>query len=49
MKSGRHEKILSIISEYSIETQDELLKKLKEAGARKNSRQRRKIPLRRSI
>ena len=32
MKSGRHEKILSIISEYSIETQDELLKKLKEAG-----------------
>lgn len=32
MKTGRHEKILSIISEYPIETQDELLKKLKESG-----------------
>ena len=32
MKSGRHEKILAIISEYPIETQDELLKKLMESG-----------------
>ncbi|HCA04283.1 MAG TPA: arginine repressor [Ruminococcaceae bacterium] len=32
MKSGRHEKILDIISEYPIETQDELLKKLRESG-----------------
>ncbi|MEE0957216.1 MAG: arginine repressor [Ruminococcus sp.] len=32
MKSGRHDKILSIISEYPIETQDELMKKLLESG-----------------
>lgn len=32
MKSGRHAKILDIISEYRIETQDELLKRLKEEG-----------------
>lgn len=32
MKSGRHAKILEIISEFSIETQDELLNRLKEAG-----------------
>lgn len=32
MKSGRHEKILSIISEHSVETQDDLLKRLREEG-----------------
>ena len=32
MKSGRHEKIRAIIAEYPIETQDELLKKLRKAG-----------------
>ncbi len=32
MKSGRHAKILDIISEYRIETQDELLKRLKDEG-----------------
>ncbi len=32
MKSGRHTKILEIISEYPIETQDELLTRLKSFG-----------------
>ena len=32
MKSGRHAKILEIISEYPIETQDEIILRLKEAG-----------------
>lgn len=32
MKSGRHEKILNIIAEYPIETQDDLMKRLDEAG-----------------
>lgn len=32
MKSDRHEKILSIISEHTVETQDELLKRLREGG-----------------
>lgn len=32
MKSGRHAKILEIISEHAIDTQDELLNRLKEAG-----------------
>lgn len=32
MKSGRHEEILAIIAEQPIETQEELLNKLKEAG-----------------
>lgn len=32
MKSGRHEKILEIISEYPVETQDEIISRLKEAG-----------------
>ena len=32
MKSRRHAKILDIISEHSIETQDELLTKLREDG-----------------
>lgn len=34
MKSGRHNKILSIIREYPIETQDELLSRLKDEGYR---------------
>lgn len=32
MKQKRQAKILSIIEEYDIETQDELLEKLNEAG-----------------
>ena len=32
MKSGRHEKILEIIASSSIETQDELLARLSQAG-----------------
>lgn len=32
MKSGRHEKILEIVSEYPVETQDEIIVRLKEAG-----------------
>lgn len=32
MKTGRHERILSIITEYPIETQDELLTRLREEG-----------------
>ena len=32
MKSGRHAKILEIISQYSVETQDEIIARLKEAG-----------------
>ena len=32
MKSSRHSKILEIISEYPIETQDELLSRLKTEG-----------------
>ena len=32
MKSGRHEKIMEIISEYPVETQDEIITRLKEAG-----------------
>ena len=32
MKSGRHAKILEIISEYPVETQDEIITRLKEAG-----------------
>lgn len=32
MKSNRHSKILEIISEYPVETQDELLSKLKTEG-----------------
>lgn len=32
MKSGRHAKILEIISEYPVETQDEIIIRLKEAG-----------------
>ena len=32
MKSRRHAKILDIISEYPIETQDELLTRLKDEG-----------------
>lgn len=32
MKSRRHAKILDIISESSVETQDELITRLKEAG-----------------
>ena len=32
MKSGRHAKILEIISEYPVETQDEIINRLKEAG-----------------
>ena len=32
MKSGRHEKILEIVSEYPVETQDEIISRLKEAG-----------------
>lgn len=32
MKSGRHAKILEIISEYPVETQDEIIVRLKEAG-----------------
>lgn len=32
MKSGRHEKILEIISEYPVETQDELMKRLRDTG-----------------
>lgn len=32
MKSARHRKILEIIQEYPIETQDELIAKLREAG-----------------
>lgn len=32
MKSGRHAKILEIISEFSIETQDELLTRLRAEG-----------------
>ncbi len=34
MKSGRHAKILEIISEYPVETQDEIISRLKEAGYR---------------
>ena len=34
MKSGRHTKILEIISEYPIETQDELLARLSSEGYR---------------
>lgn len=34
MKSGRHEKILEIIATSSIETQDELLERLSQAGYR---------------
>ncbi len=34
MKSGRHAKILEIISEYPVETQDEIITRLKEAGYR---------------
>ena len=32
MKTRRHEKILELISAYDIDTQDELLKRLSEAG-----------------
>ena len=32
MKSGRHAKILEIISEYPVETQDEIINRLKDAG-----------------
>ena len=32
MKSGRHAKILEIISEYPVETQDEIIIRLKDAG-----------------
>ena len=32
MKNSRHNKILQIISEYNIETQDELINKLCESG-----------------
>ena len=32
MKSGRHAKILEIISEYPVETQDEIIARLKESG-----------------
>ena len=32
MKIARHQKILEIIEEYQIETQEELAQKLKEAG-----------------
>ena len=32
MKSGRHAKILEIISEYPVETQDEIIMRLKDAG-----------------
>ncbi len=32
MKSGRHAKILEIVSEYPVETQDEIIARLKEAG-----------------
>lgn len=32
MKSGRHQKILEIVSEYPVETQDEIINRLKEAG-----------------
>lgn len=32
MKSGRHAKILEIIAEYPVETQDEIIVRLKEAG-----------------
>ena len=32
MKSARHQKILEIISAYQIDTQDELMSRLKEAG-----------------
>ena len=32
MKSGRHAKRLEIISEYPVETQDEIITRLKEAG-----------------
>ena len=32
MKSGRQAKILEIISEYPVETQDEIITRLKEAG-----------------
>lgn len=32
MKQNRHEKILELISEYDIETQDELIRKLREFG-----------------
>ena len=32
MKSGRHARILELISEFSIETQDELLSRLREEG-----------------
>lgn len=32
MKTGRHERILSIITEFPIETQDELLTRLREEG-----------------
>ena len=32
MKSGRHAKILEIISEYPVETQDEIIIRLREAG-----------------
>lgn len=32
MKSGRHAKILEIISEHAIDTQDELLNRLKDSG-----------------
>ena len=32
MKSGRHAKILEIIAEYPVETQDEIISRLKDAG-----------------
>ena len=32
MKSGRHARILELINEFSIETQDELLTRLKDEG-----------------
>lgn len=32
MKSGRHAKILEIIAEYPVETQDEIIARLKDAG-----------------
>ena len=32
MKSGRHAKILEIISEYPVETQDEIISRLKDSG-----------------
>ena len=32
MKSGRHAKILEIIAEYPVETQDEIITRLKQAG-----------------